>query len=538
MAEEDESLRERRRRILKMMGLTGVAGASGFLGEAEAVNVVDGPATNNEIIVNVLVEDLNGDPIEGAIVELEDRGGSPDDRVGTTDTDGRIKFIEGVGPPPENCQTLKLKLMGMDRVKNLGCRNAPATVSATFQVDREKLRDVQDDMDPLPEGVSDDLDAKNQLIDDIQDAADSGLIGDPTEGELVDTNAQDFVDDFQDNYLSAGSQQRTQYAEGLKRLIQAEKITEKAVDSDGSVRDLTRQIANAGIEATIAIAAVVLTNIGGAAARLGSKGELLKSTISEIKSLLKRIRNAVLGLGSISRNRADKISAVYDEITDDTDNLLDRLDLIELGEEILGTSLGNSEAPPDVKSFILDQIDENEDTIGGPVYADHIFRVNGDLINDDGTYDTGLFPTRPGETGVVGIHESIQDRTSDIREAIRNSEIYPSKTLGEDPVNFPANRIEDQVTGANKTLRDLKSIEFGVSIAEVGVVAISIAVAASKGTASKLFRQLSTLSAVLASSYVTLTVGRTVTGTATLGTVREEHDFGTNELINPEETGI
>jgi hypothetical protein len=168
MAEEEDILDRRRRRTLKMLGLTGVVG-SALVGEAGAVTIIDGPATENEITVNVLVEDLDGEPIEGALVELEDRGGSPDDRVGATDTDGRIRFIEGVGPPPKNCQTLKLKLMGMDRVRDLGCRNAPATVSATFQVDRDKLSEMQDGMNPVIEEIKLNLTEKQLLVDTIQD---------------------------------------------------------------------------------------------------------------------------------------------------------------------------------------------------------------------------------------------------------------------------------------------------------------------------------------------------------------------------------
>ena len=448
MEDRGDSLDRRRRRALKILGLTTVAG-TGLVGEAAGVTVIDGPATENEITVNVLVEDLDGQPIEEAVVELEDRGGSPDTRSGATDTDGRIRFIEGVGPPPENCQTLRLRLKAMDRVKDIGCRNSPATVNESFQVDRDKLKREQDGTGSIPEKTRERLQEKEQLIQDIQEAADAGLTGSPLDGSDVDTKAEIFVDNFEDSYLDADSEKRTQYAEGLKRLNQAERITKKAVDSDGSVKRLTREVANAGTQATIAIVAIAVANIGGAAAKLGSRGRLLESTVSEIKGLLQRIKNAVLGIGSLSANRADEVTRLYDGVGDETREFLDTVDLTKLGEETLETSLGNSEVPPNVKSFILDQADSNEDKIGGPIYADHIFRVKGALVNDNGTYDTGipLIPTRPGETGVEGVHQSIQDRTSDIEEAIENSSIDPSKTLGEDPVQFPRNQIEDQVEG-------------------------------------------------------------------------------------------
>ena len=86
--------------------------------------------------VDVTVADTSGDPIEGALVELEDRGGSPDDRLATTGSNGEIRFVESVGPPPANCQTVKLRLAdGSVRSADLGCRNGGTSVSHTFEVD-------------------------------------------------------------------------------------------------------------------------------------------------------------------------------------------------------------------------------------------------------------------------------------------------------------------------------------------------------------------------------------------------------------------
>jgi len=81
-------------------------------------------------------------------------------------------------------------------------------------------------------------------------------------------------------------------------------------------------------------------------------------------------------------------------------------------------------------------------------------------------------------------------------------------------------------------------LESGLNFAELAVVVASIVTAVDKGTASKAFRQLSRSTSLITSSYITLTAGQAVIGTAVLGTVREEHDFGTNELINPEDTGL
>lgn len=84
------------------------------------------------VVVSVTVLDEHGAPTEGVAVELEDRGGTPDDRYGRTGVDGTVVFVESVGPPPCNRQTVRLPNEG--RSADLGCNDGGAELSATFTV--------------------------------------------------------------------------------------------------------------------------------------------------------------------------------------------------------------------------------------------------------------------------------------------------------------------------------------------------------------------------------------------------------------------
>lgn len=64
--------------------------------------------------------------------ELEDRGGTPDNRYKQTIRNGKAVFYEGVGPAPCNTQTVKLPAYGKKR--GLGCNNGGKKMSTRFNV--------------------------------------------------------------------------------------------------------------------------------------------------------------------------------------------------------------------------------------------------------------------------------------------------------------------------------------------------------------------------------------------------------------------
>lgn len=114
---------------------TGVAGCNGFQqsgGSAAPVvdNGADDPAET--VTIELTIQDQNGEPVVGTSVRLEDRGGTPDDRHGTTGPLGRIRFLEGVGPPP--CNTQHVVLPEYERFVSLGCNAGGSTVERTITV--------------------------------------------------------------------------------------------------------------------------------------------------------------------------------------------------------------------------------------------------------------------------------------------------------------------------------------------------------------------------------------------------------------------
>lgn len=103
--------------------------------------IVGNPDGNPDhlVQVDVTVRDENDVPVEGASVKLEDRGGTPDDRLGTTDTDGQVTFYESVGPPP--CNTLTVKIEDEDLEERLGCHDGGTHLEHTFVVPAEEVED-------------------------------------------------------------------------------------------------------------------------------------------------------------------------------------------------------------------------------------------------------------------------------------------------------------------------------------------------------------------------------------------------------------
>lgn len=102
----------------------------------EGPPVVDNAGPPDEtVVVDVRVTDEAGDPVAGVLVELEDRGGTPDDRLGETGPDGRLRFLEAVGPSPCNTQTLKLPAYG--RAADLGCNGGGTRLQHQFTLGPE-----------------------------------------------------------------------------------------------------------------------------------------------------------------------------------------------------------------------------------------------------------------------------------------------------------------------------------------------------------------------------------------------------------------
>ena len=96
-----------------------------------------GSSADRTITVDLTVVDDDGEPLSGDSVKLEDRGGTPDDRFGETGPRGRIRFIENVGPPPCNTQTVRLPERGQSF--SLGCNNGRVTVERTLTVSRDRV---------------------------------------------------------------------------------------------------------------------------------------------------------------------------------------------------------------------------------------------------------------------------------------------------------------------------------------------------------------------------------------------------------------
>ena len=96
--------------------------------------VGEAPAGPEAVTVDVKVVDRNGDPVADELVELEDRGGTPDDRTGQTGENGELRFIEGVGGPPCNTQTVLLPDRGQEA--GLGCNNGGAELDHVFRVEQ------------------------------------------------------------------------------------------------------------------------------------------------------------------------------------------------------------------------------------------------------------------------------------------------------------------------------------------------------------------------------------------------------------------
>jgi hypothetical protein len=105
------------------------------------MNVVGSPGDRPEydLTVNVQVNDRRGVGVRGVPVILEDL--SSGQVEGYTDTDGRVQFIEPVGPRPCNTISVVLPNHGVD--DELGCFNGPdGPVSEKYTIQRFFPSDV------------------------------------------------------------------------------------------------------------------------------------------------------------------------------------------------------------------------------------------------------------------------------------------------------------------------------------------------------------------------------------------------------------
>lgn len=98
--------------------------------------VVDNGNSNSEknVVIDLTVVDDSGDPVSGIGVKLFDRGGTPDNRSGQTGSAGRLRFIEGVGPPP--CNSLSVAVPETDTSMSLGCHNGYKEIQQRLVVER------------------------------------------------------------------------------------------------------------------------------------------------------------------------------------------------------------------------------------------------------------------------------------------------------------------------------------------------------------------------------------------------------------------
>jgi hypothetical protein len=189
---------------------TGVGSGTVAGEQAETVDInklnpnVEGD-DSEEARIDITVVDTSGNPIEGALVELEDRGGSPDNRLATTGSDGQIRFVEGTGPPPANCQTAKLRLEGGGtQSADLGCSGGGESSSYTFQVDRSGVETSLNKVNPNVEGD----DSEEARIDiTVVDTS-----GNPIEGALVELEDRGGSPD--NRLATTGSDGQIRFVEG------------------------------------------------------------------------------------------------------------------------------------------------------------------------------------------------------------------------------------------------------------------------------------------------------------------------------------
>lgn len=95
------------------------------------VTVIDnsGSSPDRTAIVEIYVQNAQGGPASGVRTELRDASGAHS-RIGQTDRDGRIRFLEGVGGGP--CNNLFVMLPGMSNQEFITCADGDEEVTRGF----------------------------------------------------------------------------------------------------------------------------------------------------------------------------------------------------------------------------------------------------------------------------------------------------------------------------------------------------------------------------------------------------------------------
>lgn len=92
----------------------------------------DGPDDpDHRLRLEVTVVD-DGSPVADETVVYHDYGGSYDRLEGTTDDEGRLVFVDSMGPAP--CNPVEVEVPAHEAVADVGCHNGGKTVSERVDV--------------------------------------------------------------------------------------------------------------------------------------------------------------------------------------------------------------------------------------------------------------------------------------------------------------------------------------------------------------------------------------------------------------------
>jgi len=129
---------ERRSFLGGVLGISvfGISGCSMLSGEGDQAGeppvVADRSSKEQRNLrVEVSVRTEAGEPAANTVIRLNNRANS-DPLTGHTGADGRIVFVDSVGPPPCNSVALSAPEHGV--TESIGCHNGAKTVEATLEV--------------------------------------------------------------------------------------------------------------------------------------------------------------------------------------------------------------------------------------------------------------------------------------------------------------------------------------------------------------------------------------------------------------------
>lgn len=100
--------------------------------EGDGPPVVDEGSSKKErnLRVEVSVRTEAGEPAENALIRLNNRE-NDDPTVGRTDANGRLVFIDSVGPAPYNDMVVSVPSLGI--TEPLDCHNGDKTIEAVIR---------------------------------------------------------------------------------------------------------------------------------------------------------------------------------------------------------------------------------------------------------------------------------------------------------------------------------------------------------------------------------------------------------------------